>query len=90
MNLAMSLLLFFGACLANAFESNENQQGQCMKIMELCKSAGFTGTSKQNTNLYKDCFQPLLEGRSVAGVSVPASDLSACKAKRESSRKKDK
>jgi hypothetical protein len=55
----------------------------CQQVKSACESAGFVkGDHKDKKGLYKDCMQPLMAGQSVAGVSVGADVISACKAKK--------
>jgi hypothetical protein len=66
-----------------AQDSNEqHQDGPCMKLMEACKSAGFSKSLKEKKSLSKSCLQPLLKGEKVEGVTVNSSDIEACKAKK--------
>lgn len=74
-----------------ADEASDHQDGPCKKVMDACKILDSTkGDHKQKMGIYKDCFQPLMNGQSVAGVSVEKADVSACKAKREAQQKKGK
>ncbi|MFZ3230647.1 MAG: hypothetical protein WA160_10620 [Pseudobdellovibrio sp.] len=90
----MKTFLFFLLYYANLSAANiqnrpYQQEGFCTKIMDACKTAGFTsGNSKQKNSLYRDCFQLIMKGEAVAGISVLPSDLSACKAKREAHKQK--
>lgn len=67
---------------ALAQESNEHQDGPCIKLMEACKGAGYIKSLNQKKSLSKDCLQPLLNGQKVEGVTVNADDIEACKAKK--------
>lgn len=76
-------LTVLGTASAYAQETAQ-QDGPCMKIMEACKNAGFgrPNPGGTRTSLSKDCMQPLLDGQSVTGVTLNASDIAACKAKK--------
>lgn len=53
----------------------------CLKIESACETAGFVaGGAKDKKGLVKDCMRPLMEGRSVAAVTVDNNDIQACKA----------
>lgn len=67
---------------ASAQESNEHQDGPCIKLMEACKAAGYNKSMNLKKSLSKDCLQPLLNGQKVEGVTVNADDIEACKAKK--------
>jgi hypothetical protein len=62
--------------------SEQHQDGPCMKLMEACKSAGFSKSLNEKKSLSKACLQPLLNGQKVEGVTVNSSDIDACKAKK--------
>ena len=56
----------------------------CEKIREACKAAGFKkGDHKDKKGLMKDCVHPIMEGKTVEGVSVTTVDVDACKAKKD-------
>lgn len=67
---------------ALAQDTNEHQDGPCIKLMEACKAAGYVKALNQKKSLSKDCLQPLLNGQKVEGVSVNPDDIEACKAKK--------
>lgn len=82
-NLVFALAIIFGTLSLQAQAPAEHQDGPCMKIMEACKNAGFgRAAAGEKKSLSKDCMQPLLNGQSVAGISLNASDIAACKAKK--------
>jgi hypothetical protein len=63
----------------------------CRELEQACKSAGFAkGQHKQAKGLWKDCMDPILDGKSVQGVSADASVVQACKAKKAEHRAKEK
>jgi hypothetical protein len=69
----------------HAFASHNEEHHPCKEIKAACEAAGFKkGDHKTNgKGLYKDCLQPIAEGKSVAGVNVTAEQISSCKAKME-------
>jgi len=65
--------------------------GPCQKIIEACKGANFVkGEWKEGTGLYKDCFDPILAGKSVPNVSVDPATVSACNEVRAKRKNKEK
>lgn len=64
--------------------AEENSQNRpCMEVKKACETAGFAkGLRKEGKGLYKDCMQKLAAGEVVAGVSVSAEVIAACKEKR--------
>jgi len=76
----MTVLVLLGSL--SAYANNENSK-PCQEIKTACETAGFKkGDHKEKKGLYKDCFQPILSGQTVAGVTVGADVVSACKAKK--------
>jgi hypothetical protein len=53
----------------------------CKKIAEACKAAGFERGSKTGKDMIQ-CIKPLMQGQTVAGVSVNPADIAACQQKR--------
>ena len=58
----------------------EDVDRPCQKIKSACQAAGF----KKGKGLVVDCVKKVLDGETVAGVTVEAADLSACQERRES------
>jgi hypothetical protein len=55
----------------------------CQTIATACEAAGFhRGGHKEGKGLWKDCVAPILDGRTIPGVSVASDDVKACQAKR--------
>lgn len=81
--LVLGLVMSLSA-MADHKEGHEGHPGgACKKIVEACKTAGFTrGGHKEGKGLWKDCVQNIVSGKAVAGVTVEASDVEACKAKK--------
>ena len=60
----------------------------CKAIKEACEAAGFKlGDHKDKKGLWKDCIEPIKNGQTVAGVTVPATEIEACKAKKAEKKK---
>ena len=55
----------------------------CQQMKSACVAAGFTtGAGKvKGKRLYKDCMQPLMDGRTVSGVAIDPLVVEACKAR---------
>ncbi len=84
------MLLAFTLTIPAAFAeettvSNGAEQSKpCKQIEQACSAAGFVkGGAKEGKGLYVHCIRPLLEGKSVAGVTVDAATIQACQEKRE-------
>jgi hypothetical protein len=59
------------------------QEHPCKAIAKACEAAGFVkGGEAQGKGLMRNCIKPLMEGQTVAGVSVSPEEIQACKAKR--------
>jgi hypothetical protein len=81
-NLVMSLIVLSSV---QAFADHHEENHPCKEIKAACEAAGYKKGDHKETGkgLWKDCVQPLAEGKSVAGVSVSADKIAACKAKKE-------
>ena len=63
-------------------EEKHEASHPCMQIKSACAAAGFTkGDHKNKKGLHLDCMKPILDGQTVAGVTVSADVISACKSK---------
>ena len=70
---------------ARAEDSKREKNHPCKAIKEACEAAGFkVGDHKDKKGLWKDCIEPIKAGQTVAGVTVSAAEIEACKAKKES------
>jgi hypothetical protein len=79
-------LVVFSLLLSGFIFANENHP--CQKIKAACEAAGFKkGDHKNAKGLWKDCFQPIMNGQTVAGVTVASGDIEACKQKKEERKK---
>ena len=83
-NIMMALVLL-GSVSAMA----QGESAPCKQIKSACESAGFVkgDHKKDQKGLYKDCVQPILAGKSVAGVTVGSDVVAACNVKKESRKK---
>lgn len=55
----------------------------CKTIVSACQGAGFyKGGHKQSKGLWRDCFNPILSGQSVPGVTVDPAEVQACQVRR--------
>ena len=61
------------------------EEAPCKQIKAACEAGGFVkgGHKNDGKGLFKDCMKKILAGESVAGVTVPADEVAACKAKKE-------
>lgn len=75
--LASSLVAFSAA--------HAGETGPCKQIKAACEAGGYVkGNHKKNgKGLFVDCMKKIMAGEAVEGVSVPADEVAACKAKKE-------
>ncbi|MBS1961403.1 MAG: hypothetical protein JST04_04245 [Bdellovibrionales bacterium] len=88
MNNQSKLSLLSLAVLASslvAFSSHAGESGPCKQIKSACEAGGYVkGNHKKNgKGLFVDCMKKIMAGESVEGVSIPADEVAACKAKKE-------
>jgi hypothetical protein len=70
------------APMAPAGMAATDMEHPCKAIEASCKAAGFVkGKASEGKGLWKNCMQPIMDGQSVAGVSVDAATMQACQAK---------
>ena len=69
-------------------EKSEPTEGPCKQVLEACKTSGFAyGEAKKGHGLYKDCVNPIMQGKTkVPGAAKPLPSVdpklvSQCKAK---------
>ena len=79
------------APLAYADDMNDNGMGNtvtdtsdqdarpCMMIAKACMAAGYVRQGNMGKRFWMDCMKPILMGKTVAGVSMNAQDVSACR-----------
>lgn len=80
--IALSLATLLSLTLHAEDKKEKDTNHPCVKIKTACESAGFIkGKHKEKKGLHLDCMKPLLEGKTVEGVSVSSEDISACKTK---------
>jgi hypothetical protein len=59
-----------------------DQAHPCKSIETACKAAGFyKGGNGSGKGLYKDCVEPVAEGKTIQGITVSPEDMANCKAK---------
>jgi hypothetical protein len=77
------LILSLASLLSLSLQAEDAKNHPCQKIKTACESAGFKkGDHKKNKKgLHVDCMKPVMAGQTVAGVTVSAEDISACKVK---------
>ena len=81
----VSFLAFLLLSLASSSGFAEvDSKHPCKTLKAACEAAGYVkgGHKNNNKGLWKDCMQPLVEGKSVAGVSADAAVVAACKEKK--------
>ena len=89
-----AIALIFTAAVVSSPSASAADKGPCGEILVACEKAGFKrGGHNEKTNeykgLYRDCIQKIMDGETVAGVTIPAAKVAACKdkkAKRKMSR----
>ena len=88
-NLWMIGALVSGVAMAQMPQDLAKKVGKpCQAIKAACEAAGFVkGGHKDAKGLWKDCIGPLMDGKSVAGVSVGADQVEACKKRRAEHKK---
>jgi hypothetical protein len=60
-----------------SFAQSRNNQ-PCKQVKAACEAAGFkTGDAKKN--LWKSCIDPIVNGKSIPGVSVDTLTIAACR-----------
>jgi len=64
----------------------EMKDSPCRPLYDACEAAGFVKGDAAPTgkDLWDDCKKPLIDGKTVAGVSVDQSDINKCKKFKES------
>jgi len=87
------IVLSLLSLLSLSLFAEEKDEGShpCKQIKSACEAAGFSkGAHKEKKGLHLDCMKPILDGQTVAGVTVSADVISACKTKQaEHKTKKD-
>lgn len=78
--LLLGVLLSFSG-FAYAEEMKEAKDHPCKEIKEACEAGGFKkgGHKEGGKGLHVDCMKKLMDGETVAGVTIDAAKLSACK-----------
>ena len=85
---AFSLLAGLSSLSLGNTSTTEAVNHPCRKIESACTAAGFIKRHhKEGKGLWKDCMEPLMNGKTVTGVTVDPSDIQACQAKRAARKK---
>lgn len=87
MSLVKSFILFtaFVGAAALAKDPQPAKEGPCKKLIDACKTAGFSKSDKKDKKgLFKNCIRPVMRGENVADVKVNSADVDACRAKKRS------
>lgn len=77
-------LLALGLAVPAAFAEGgtvapKEKDRPCVRIEKACKDAGFVkGGAKEGKGLFVDCVKPILEWKSVLGVTVDSATRQAC------------
>ena len=82
--LTLSLFGFLSFSLSaqeDAVEAKKVPKHSCKKVTKICIAAGYTkGKHKDDhKSLKKDCLAPLMEGKSVQGVTITPEEVENCK-----------
>ena len=86
-----SFLLITIIFSSKSFSEEKVKTHPCKNIKAACSAAGFTkGGHNDKKGLISDCMKPIMEGQSIAGVTIAAGDIEACKAKRAARKNKKK
>ena len=90
LTLALGTLSILTLSLSPAFANEGGDGGPCKKIREACIAGGFTagGHKDGNKGLHIDCMKKIMGGETVAGVTIPAEEVAACKAKKDKRKEK--
>jgi hypothetical protein len=89
--IALVLTCVGGVALAEGGGGHGHSKGPlppaCQSVETACEAAGYHhGGHKEHKGLWKDCVAPLLDGKTVAGVSAKADDVKVCAANRPTDR----
>lgn len=88
--LSTCFVLGLGATLsANAHMGKHSspEKKACMTIADSCISAGYRFTV-EGKNIWKDCLAPVVEGKTIEGVTASADDIKTCKVQHAKWKKK--
>jgi hypothetical protein len=83
MKLTIAAVTLLWGTLTFADGGKEALPKPCQTIATACEAAGFhSGGHKEGKGLWKDCVAPILDGRTIPGVTVSSDDVKSCQAKR--------
>ena len=82
--LKASLFAFlFFVVPTSLFGETANNNHPCKALESACEAAGyFKGGAKTGHGLWKNCMHPLMNGKTVNGVTVQPTEVQACLAKK--------
>lgn len=77
-------LALLAACLivqpVFADEDMSSDSKPCVTIVKACLDAGFTHQKIDGKQFWNDCMRPLVLGKQVAGITIDANEVKACRA----------
>ncbi|MBY0471739.1 hypothetical protein K2X30_11285 [bacterium] len=90
--IALSVFLFaVSASWAETPEEANWNKHPCAKIYKACHKGGFIkGGHQEGKGLVINCMKPLMEGKTVPGVTVDAAVIKACQEKKADWKEKHK
>ncbi|HEY2744929.1 MAG TPA: hypothetical protein VGL86_09920 [Polyangia bacterium] len=75
------VLLASTLAFAEGGGSDEPLPKPCQTIANACQAAGYHhGGHKEGKGLWKDCVAPILDGKTIPGVTANPADIKACSA----------
>jgi hypothetical protein len=81
------VLLLGNLAVAEGGGNDEPLPKPCQTIANACQAAGYRhGGHKEGKGLWKDCVAPILDGKTIPGVTASPDDIKACQAKRPARR----
>jgi hypothetical protein len=87
MKFNLIFLVFIASCGLPTFADSS---GACKKLADACRAANFKPRSHETKkDLFQDCIEPLMEQKSVPGVTPDKKIIDACKTEHALNFKKD-
>jgi hypothetical protein len=81
----MKKILLIAGCLTIVSMSSvlfADEAHPCKPLEAACKAAGYyQGGSGSGKGLFKDCMEPLADGKAVANIKIDPADAAHCKVK---------
>lgn len=93
LHLTSCLLVAFSVSVqvqaANNMTSHQAGRDACISIASACENAGYRLSKKMSgKNIWKDCLKPILNGKTISGVTADPTDVKNCKMHKEAWKKK--